>query len=109
MEFANSIFLWGLLAVPLPVLLHLFFRRRKAKIAFSTLQFFLQRKRYLAHRRRLREILLLLIRTLALLCLVLALSRVLFHSMPYALSAKTNAVIVSFIKSLLFQLRRAPL
>ena len=94
MEFANPIFLWGLLAVPLPVLLHLFFRRRKAKIAFSTLQFFLQRKRYLAHRRRLREILLLLIRTLALLCLVLALSRVLFHSMPYALSAKTNAVIV---------------
>jgi len=94
MEFANSIFLWGLLAVPLPVLLHLFFRRRKAKVAFSTLQFFQQRKRYLAHRRRLREILLLLIRTLALLCLVLALSRVLFQSMPYALSAKTNAVII---------------
>ena len=94
MEFANSLFLWGLLAVPLPVLLHLFFRRRKAKVAFSTLQFFQQRKRYLAHRRRLREILLLLIRTLALLCLVLALSRMLFNSMPYALSAKTNAVIV---------------
>ena len=94
MEFANPIFLWGLIAVPLPVLLHLFFRRRKAKVAFSTLQFFQQRKRYLAHRRRLREILLLLIRTLALLCLVLALSRMLFQSMPYALSAKTNAVIV---------------
>lgn len=94
MEFANPIFLWGLLAVPLPVLLHLFFRRRKAKVAFSTLQFFQQRKRYLAHRRRLREILLLLIRTLALLCLVLALSRVLFQSMPYGLAAKTNAVLI---------------
>ncbi len=94
MEFANSIFLWGLLAVPLPVLLHLFFRRRKAKMAFSTLQFFQQRKRYLAHRRRLREILLLLVRTLALLCLVLALSRMLFQSMPYGLASKTNAVIV---------------
>ena len=55
MEFGNSIFLWGLLAIPLPLLLHLFFRRRKASIAFSTLQFFHQRKRYLAHRRRLRE------------------------------------------------------
>ena len=44
MEFANSLFLWGLLAVPLPVLLHLFFRRRKAKVAFSTLQFFQQRR-----------------------------------------------------------------
>jgi len=94
MTFANSIFLWGLLAVPLPILLHLFFKRRKAKVAFSTLQFFNQRKRYLAHRRRLREILLLLIRTLALLCLVLALSRTLFQSMPYGLGSKTNAVIV---------------
>ena len=94
MEFGNPIFLWGLLAVPLPILLHLFFKRRKAKVAFSTLQFFHQRKRYLAHRRRLREILLLTLRTLALLCLVLALSRMLFQSMPYGLSAKTNAVIV---------------
>jgi hypothetical protein len=94
MSFGNPIFLWALLAVPLPVLLHLFFRRRKAKVAFSTLQFFHPRKRYLAHRRRLRELLLLLIRTLALLCLVLALSRVLFQSTPYALAAKTNAVIV---------------
>lgn len=94
MTFANPIFLWGLLAVPLPLLLHLFFKRRKAKVAFSTLQFFHQRKRYLAHRRRLREILLLSIRILALLCLVLALSRLLFQSMPYGLSAKTNAVII---------------
>ncbi len=63
-------------------------------MAFSTLQFFQQRKRYLAHRRRLREILLLLIRTLALLFLVLALARILFQSMPYGFAAKTHAVIV---------------
>jgi len=94
MLFANSIFLWGLLAVPLPILLHLFFRRRKAQVAFSTLQFFHSRKRYLAHRRRLREILLLTIRTLALLCLVLALSRMLFQRMPFSLASHTNAVIV---------------
>ena len=55
MEFSNAVFLWGLLAVPLPILLHLFFKRRKSKVAFSTLQFFHQRKKYLAHRRRLRE------------------------------------------------------
>ena len=94
MEFGNSIFLWGLLAVPLPVLLHLFFRRRKANIAFSTLQFFHQQKRYLAHRRRLREILLLLIRTLALLCLVLALSKLQLQSMPASLSARTTVAII---------------
>ncbi len=94
MEFANSIFLWGLLAVPLPVLLHLFFKRRKSKVDFSTLQFFHHREKYLAHRRRLRELLLLLIRTLALFCLVMALARVLFQSTPYAFSAKTNVAIV---------------
>ena len=94
MEFGNSIFLWGLLAVPLPVLLHLFFRRRKANISFSTLQFFHQHKRYLAHRRRLREILLLLIRTLALLCLVLALSKLQLQSMPASLSARTTVAII---------------
>ncbi len=94
MQFANPIFLWGLLAVPLPILLHLFFRRRKARIPFSTLQFFQHRKRYLAHRRRLRELLLLLIRTLALLCLVLALSRMLFQRMPYAFAARSDVVIV---------------
>lgn len=94
MEFSNAVFLWGLLAVPLPILLHLFFKRRKSKVAFSTLQFFHQRKKYLAHRRRLREILLLLIRTLALFCLVMALSRMLFQSTPYAFSAKTNVAII---------------
>ncbi len=94
MSFANPIFLWGLLAVPLPVLLHLFFKRRKSRVAFSTLQFFQHRKKYLAHRRNLRELLLLLIRTLALLCLVMALSRVLFQSTPYAFASKTNVAIV---------------
>ncbi len=94
MQFANPIFLWGLLAVPLPVLLHLFFKRRRAKVAFSTLQFFNQRKKYLAHRRRLREILLLLIRTAALFCLVMALARVLFQHTPYSFSARTNVAVI---------------
>ena len=94
MQFGNPIFLWGLLAVPLPILLHLFFRRRKSRVPFSTLQFFQHRKRYLAHRRRLRELLLLLIRTLALLFLVLALARMLFQRMPYAFAARSDVVIV---------------
>jgi hypothetical protein len=94
MNFGNPIFLWGLLAVPLPILLHLFFKRRKARIAFSTLQFFQQNRRYLAHRRRLRELLLLLIRTLALLFLVLALARMMFQRMPYAFAARSDVVVI---------------
>ncbi len=94
MTFANPIFLWGVLAVPLPILLHLFFRRRKARVPFSTLQFFQHRKRYLAHRRRLRELLLLLVRTLALLFLTLALARMLLQRMPYVFAARSETVIV---------------
>ncbi len=48
----------------------------------------------MAHRRRLREFLLLLIRTLALLFLVLALARMLFQRMPYAFAARSDVVIV---------------
>lgn len=94
MEFANPIFIWGLLAVPLPVLLHLFFKRRKAKKAFSTLQFFSPYKKHLAHWRRLRETLLLLIRTATLVCLVLALARMLFQHTPYSFAARTNIALI---------------
>ena len=94
MTFGNPIFLWGLLAVPVPILLHLFFKRRKAKVPFSTLQYFQHNKRYLAHRRRLREILLLLVRTLALLFLVLALARMMLQRMPYAFAARSDVVVI---------------
>ena len=94
MSIGNPIFLWGLPAVAFPVLLHLFYRRRKTHVSFSTVQFFRQRQRYLAHRRRLRELLLLLLRTLALLFLVLALARPLFQHLPFAVAARTDVVIV---------------
>ena len=94
MEFLNPLFLWGLLSVPLPVLIHLFFRRRKTTYEFSTIQFFRPRQRFLSHRRRLREILLLLLRTLALLLLTLALARPIFRDAPYSLNARTDLVLV---------------
>ncbi|OPZ30529.1 MAG: hypothetical protein BWZ02_00731 [Lentisphaerae bacterium ADurb.BinA184] len=94
MNFGNPLFLWALPAVALPVLLHLFFRRRRTRVEFSTLQFFRVRQRYLAHRRRLREILLLLLRTLALLFIILALARPLLHRSGFSLGARTDAVII---------------
>ena len=94
MDFGNPTFLWALPAAALPVLLHLFFRRRKTKVDFSTLQFFRVRQRYLAHRRRLREILLLVLRTLALLFFILALSRPLLHRSGFSLGARTDVVLV---------------
>jgi hypothetical protein len=93
MSFAHPFFLWGLLAVPFPLLLHLFFRRRKARIDFSTLQFFHERRRELSMRRRIREWLLLALRTLAVLTLVLALAQPLSNG-GFGFAARTQAVIV---------------
>ena len=59
MSFGYPAVLWGLLAVPLPLLVHLFFRRRKSEIAFSTLLFFKPHRREWAMRRRIREAVLL--------------------------------------------------
>lgn len=92
MTFGNPAFLWGLAALPLPILLHLFFRRRRSRIPFSTLQFFQPRKNYLAHRRRIREWLTLLLRTLALLALTLALARPRLHA--GSLATRTNTIII---------------
>mgnify|MGYP000843562762 FL=1 len=94
MHVGHPLFPWGLLAVPLPILLHLFFRRRRANIEFSTLQFFQQQKRYLAHRRRVREWLLLLVRTLSILVLTLALAGITLQRFSPALAARTAVAIV---------------
>ena len=75
MTFLNALMLLGLVAVAVPVVIHLFHRQRVSTVDFSSVIFIrdhhLQRSRAL----RLRELLLLLLRTLIILLLVLAFSR----------------------------------
>ena len=75
MAFLNVLMLLGLAAVAVPVLIHLFHRQRVSTVDFSSVIFIrnhhLQRSRAL----RLRELLLLILRTLIILLLVLAFSR----------------------------------
>ena len=75
MAFLNMLMLLGLVAVAVPVLIHLFHRQRVSTVDFSSVIFIrnhhLQRSRAL----RLRELLLLILRTLIILFLVLAFSR----------------------------------
>lgn len=69
---------WLLALVPLaalPVLVHLFLRLRRTSLPFSSLMFFLKVDPHAHARRRLREILLLLLRILVLLFAIFALSR----------------------------------
>ena len=75
MNFLNSAILMGLAAVALPILIHLFTRARAKPIPFSSLRFLKQLQNQKIRRIRIRQILLLLLRTLAVLFLVLGFAR----------------------------------
>ncbi|MHB9139074.1 MAG: vWA domain-containing protein [Victivallaceae bacterium] len=94
MDFGNPMFLWALPAALLPVILHLFFKRRKLRVHFSTLLFFVKKERYFAYRRKFYEMLLLALRILIILLLVLALSHIYFKRFNFISGGSTEAVII---------------
>src|SRR5262245_55832719 len=81
MSFLGLSFLLALPLAAVPILLHLFDRRRRVVINWGAMQFLVQAARRRTSARKLQEWLLLLLRTLAILFLVLALSRPLVNSL----------------------------
>jgi hypothetical protein len=75
MSFLNPLFLFGLAAAAIPILIHLFTRRRPRETPFPSLEFLSEVNRSEIRRLRLRQWLLLLLRTLAVAALALAISR----------------------------------
>lgn len=78
MAFLAPFFLAGLAALALPVLLHLQKNRPKETVAFSSLMFFDDHPPITKRRSRLQDILLLILRCIALALLVLAFARPFF-------------------------------
>jgi len=75
LTFLYSIFLAALAAASIPILLHILNRYRLPLVEFSSLQFLQKLQKRKARRVKLRQIILLLIRTLALIALVLVFAR----------------------------------
>jgi len=75
LTFLNAAFLFGALVALLPLLIHLFSRRRVRTVDFSSLRFLRELERRKIRRVRVRQILLLIVRSLILLCIALALAR----------------------------------
>jgi Aerotolerance regulator N-terminal/von Willebrand factor type A domain len=73
--FLNAAFLIGLVAGAVPVIIHLLNRRRVKRVKFSSLEFLEEVNKQRMRRINLRRILILILRTLAILCLVLAFAR----------------------------------
>lgn len=80
MTFANPLFLFGTLAALIPLLVHLFDRRRPRPVPFGAISFVLKSQRRTASRLRLKRLLLYLLRTLILLAVPIALARPQFAS-----------------------------
>ena len=75
MGFLNPLLLFGLAAAAIPIAVHLFNFRRPDRIDFSTLRFVREVEATAMRRVRIRQWLLLALRTLAILLLVLAFAR----------------------------------
>jgi hypothetical protein len=78
MQFVNPVFLWGLLFLAVPIIIHLFQFRRFKKIYFSNTSFLQEIKETSQQSRRLKHLLVLLMRLIAVAFLVMAFANLLF-------------------------------
>ena len=72
MTFLNPAILWGLLALAVPIIIHFFNLQRPKQVLFSNVAFVKEVKKSVVRRLRFKQWLLLLLRLLAITCLVLA-------------------------------------
>lgn len=72
MKFANPQFLWALFSIAIPILIHLFHFKRFKTVYFTNVRFLRELKKETQSRSKLRQLLILLFRCLALAALVFA-------------------------------------
>ncbi len=94
MHFLYPVFLFALLSLAIPVIIHLFNFRRYQKVLFSNVQFLKEIQEQQASRRNLKERLILLSRLLALLFLVFAFARPYIPGKNVANAGKQQAISV---------------
>lgn len=94
MSFLNPLFLFGLLAAAIPIIIHLFTRRRPREMRFPSLEFLAEVNQSEIRRLKLKQWLLLLLRTLAVASLALAMSRPAFKGGAGLKSGAGTSVVV---------------
>jgi aerotolerance regulator-like protein/VWA domain-containing protein len=94
LSFLSPLFLAGVAAAAIPIAIHLFYRRAEPVIDFSAMRFLRRAPVEHAHRRRLRELLLLALRAAALVLLALAFARPYLGQSAAALAAPATIVLV---------------
>ena len=97
MTFLNPLILIGLAAATIPILLHLFNLRKLEKIDFSTLSFLRELQKTKIRKLKLRQYLLLALRTLLVILIVTAFSRPTLKTSSFGAinpEAKTTAILI---------------
>jgi hypothetical protein len=84
MQFINPYFLFGLLAISIPIIIHLFNFRRFKKVYFTNVRYIKDIKTETQKKSRLRHLLVLLLRIMAVICLVMAFAQ------PFIPASKEN-------------------
>jgi hypothetical protein len=95
MMFVYPAFIWALAAVTIPIIIHLFNFRRYKKVYFTNVRFLKELQHQSKSRSRLREILVLIARCLAIACLVLAFCQPVIVSDKNAAITNTGAKAIS--------------
>ena len=98
MRFVNPLFLVGILATLLPVLIHLLTRDRIRKVEFSTLRFFAKSSQRVLRRKKYQEMFLLALRMVICGLLAVAFARPFFggkREEAHGASVRTARVIVA--------------
>ena len=96
MHFLNPAVLFGLIAAAMPLILHLLNLRKLKNVEFSSLQFLKEMQKNKIRRLKLKQIILLIIRTLLIISLVLAFARpAIERTIPgFESFAKSSCVII---------------
>ncbi|MDD2288560.1 MAG: BatA and WFA domain-containing protein, partial [Bacteroidales bacterium] len=97
MQFLNPLFLFGLLAISIPIIIHLFNFRRYKKLEFSSIKYLKQVLLETKKQKKVRNLLLLLSRILSILFLVLLFSYPYIQKQDSNLLSKAKNSVVVFI------------
>ena len=89
-QFLHPVFLYGLLLLVIPVLLHLFSLKRYKKVYFSNFNFLEALQKQKKNSSRLKNLVLLFLRLLALSCIVIAFATPYLNPEGKALPATTT-------------------
>jgi hypothetical protein len=92
MKFVNPYFLFGLFAIAVPVIIHLFNFRRFKKVFFSNVEFLKELKQETQKKSKLKHLLVLICRILAVTCLVLAFAQPYMPVKENKINAKGNVI-----------------